>query len=87
VLAKLPRLAPVAALRLCSLWYLWSVYERARKVDTIKVQERIKATVKKNGKGRTVTKTITKLVEFGAFDPHPVQNDSKLSSDGNLGFA
>ena len=33
--------------------YLWSVHEHARKVDTIKVQERIKATVKKNGKSRT----------------------------------
>src|SRR4029453_1040371 len=31
----------------CIDQYLWSVYERARKVDTIKVQERIKATVKK----------------------------------------
>jgi hypothetical protein len=47
----------------CIDQYLWSVYERARKVDTIKVQERIKATVKKNGKSRTVTKTITKLVD------------------------
>src|SRR5580700_7286341 len=24
--------------------------------------------------------------EFGAVDPHPVQNDSKFSSDGYLGF-
>jgi hypothetical protein len=56
----------------CIDQYLWSVYERARKVDTIKVQERIKATVKKNGKSRTVTKTITKLVDedFTWKDPH-----------------
>jgi hypothetical protein len=56
----------------CIDQYLWSVYERAPKVDTIKVQERIKATVKKNGKGRTVTKTITKLVDedFTWKDPH-----------------
>src|SRR6476620_514784 len=33
----------------CIDQYLWSVYERASKVDTIKVQEEIKATVKKNG--------------------------------------
>ena len=52
--------------------YLWSVYGRTRKVDTIKVQERIKATVKKNGKSRTVTKTVTKLVDedFTWKDPH-----------------
>src|SRR6516164_3897624 len=41
---------------------LWSVYERAPKVDTIKVEEQIKTTVKKNGKSRTVTKTVTKFV-------------------------
>jgi hypothetical protein len=56
----------------CIDQYLWSVYERARKLDTIKVQERIKATVKKNGKSRTVMKTITKLVDedFTWKDPH-----------------
>ncbi len=59
----------------CIDQYLWSVYERARKVDTIKVQERIKATVKKNGKSRTVTKTITKLVneDFTWKDPHAAE--------------
>jgi hypothetical protein len=55
--------------------YLWAVYERARKVDTIKVQERIKATVKKNGKRRIVTKTVTKLVDedFTWKDPHAAE--------------
>src|SRR5947208_16772064 len=55
--------------------YLWSVYERARKVDTIKVQEQIKTTVKKNGKSRTVTKTVTKLVneDFTWKDPNATQ--------------
>jgi hypothetical protein len=59
----------------CIDQYLWSVYDRTRKVDTIKVQERIKATVKKNGKSRTVTKTITKLVDedFTWKDPHAAQ--------------
>ena len=59
----------------CIDQYLWSVYERARKVDTIKVQERIKTTVKKNGKSRTVTKTITKLVneDFTWKDPHAAE--------------
>src|SRR6516162_10016609 len=45
----------------CIDQYLWSVYDRAPKVDTIKVEEQIKTTVKKNGKTRTVTKTVTKL--------------------------
>ena len=46
----------------CIDQYLWSVYERAPKLDTIKVEEQIKATVEKNGKSRAVTKTITKFV-------------------------
>ena len=56
----------------CIDQYLWSVYERASKVDTIKVPEETKATVKKNGKSRTVTKTITKFVneDFTWKDPH-----------------
>ena len=55
----------------CIDQYLWSVYGRTRKVDTIKVQERIKATVKKNGKSRTVTKTVTRFVneDFTWKDP------------------
>jgi hypothetical protein len=55
----------------CIDQYLWSVYERARKVDTIKVQEQIETTVKKKGKSRTVKKTITKFVveDFTWKDP------------------
>ena len=55
----------------CIDQYLWSVYERAPKVDTIKVEEQIKTTVKKNGKSRTVTKTVTKFVneDFTWKDP------------------
>jgi hypothetical protein len=59
----------------CIDQYLWSVYERARKVDTIKVQEQIKTTVKKNGKSRTVTKTVTKFVneDFTWKDPQAAE--------------
>src|SRR5215813_14045100 len=55
----------------CIDQYLWSVYDRAPKVDTIKVEEEIKTTVKKNGKTRTVTKTVTKFVneDFTWKDP------------------
>jgi hypothetical protein len=58
-------------IEVCIDQYLWSVYERAPKVDTIKVQEQIKTTVKKNGKSRTVTKTVTKFVteDFTWKDP------------------
>jgi len=55
----------------CIDQYLWSVYERAPKVDTIKVEEQVKTTVKKDGKSRTVTKTVTKFVneDFRWKDP------------------
>ncbi len=43
--------------------YLWALYERTPKEDTIKVQERRKVTVKKKGKTISVTKTVTKLVD------------------------
>jgi hypothetical protein len=53
----------LGAAETCIDQYLWSVYQRAPKVDTIKVSERIKVTVKKKGKTRTVTKTVTRLAD------------------------
>jgi len=51
--------------------YLWSLYERTPKIDTNKMSETIKVTVKKKGKTRTVTKTISKYViaDFTWKDP------------------
>ena len=55
----------------CIDQYLWSLYEHTPKVDTVKVPERIKVTVKKKGKTRTVIKTRTKYVtqNFAWKDP------------------
>ena len=47
----------------CVEQYLWSVYQRTPKQDTIKVVERRKVAIKLNGKPRTVTKEFTKLVD------------------------
>src|SRR5262249_10318647 len=49
--------------QICIDRYLWSLYERTRKIDTIKVPEQIKVSVKRKGKTKIVTKTITKLVD------------------------
>jgi hypothetical protein len=51
--------------------YLWSLYERAPKVDVNKVTEQKKETVEKDGKTRTITKTITNFVlgDFTWKDP------------------
>jgi hypothetical protein len=57
--------------QICIDRYLWSIYERTRKIDTIKVPEQIKVLIKRRGKTRIVTKTITKLVveDFTWKDP------------------
>jgi hypothetical protein len=48
---------------ICIDQYLWSLYERAPKVDARKVVEQIKVTENKNGKTRTITKKLTKYIE------------------------
>jgi hypothetical protein len=57
--------------QICIDRYLWSLYERTQKIDTIRVPEQIKVTVKRNGKTKIVSKTITTLVEedFAWKDP------------------
>jgi hypothetical protein len=51
--------------------YLWALYERAPKIDAIKVQERRKVQIKRKGKTVTVVRTFTKRVdeEFAWKDP------------------
>jgi hypothetical protein len=60
---------------ICVDQYLWSLYQRAPKVDTIRVPEQIEVKVKKKGKARVVTKTVTKLVDedFTWKDPKAAQ--------------
>jgi hypothetical protein len=55
----------------CIDQYLWSVYQRAPKEDTIKVVERTNVTVKTDGKTQTVVKEFTRLVneDFTWKDP------------------
>ena len=51
------------AAEICIDRFLWALYERARKEDTIKVYEQRKVTVKKKRKTVTVTRTFTRLVD------------------------
>jgi len=62
----------------CIDQYLWSVYQRTPKQDTVKVVERRKVTVKINGKSRTVIKEFTKLVDedFTWKDPKAAEKAS-----------
>ena len=73
---------------ICIDEYLWSLYERTPKVDTNKVTEQIKTTVKnKKGKTRTVTKTITNYVvaNFAWKDPIAAQRAGMSLKDYVIG--
>ncbi len=67
--------------------YLWSLYERTPKVDTNKVTEKIKKTVKKEGKLRTILTTITNYVvgDFTWKDPAAAQKVDKPVKDYVIG--
>jgi hypothetical protein len=71
----------------CINEYLWSLYERTPKLDTNKVSEKIKVTVKKKGKTRTVTKTTTKYVaaDFTWKDPAAAQRAGMPLSEYVIG--
>jgi hypothetical protein len=60
-----------AADQACVDDYLWSLYERTPKLDTVKESQQTKVTVKRKGKTMTVTKTVAKLVgeDFAWKDP------------------
>ena len=71
----------------CIDQYLWSLYERTPKVDTVKVEERIEVKVKNKGKTRTVVKTLTKYVteDFGWKDPKAAQKAGMSLKDYVIG--
>jgi hypothetical protein len=69
-----PQDTPEACLKsdACVDQYLWSIYERTQKFDTVTVVEKVKVTVKnKKGKSHTATKDVSKMVseDFGWKDP------------------
>jgi hypothetical protein len=72
---------------LCIDQYLWSLYQRARKVDTIKVVEQKKASVVKKGKLRTIIQKIVKLVreDFTWKDPAAAEKAGMEQMDYVIG--
>jgi hypothetical protein len=54
---------PDQCLDTCIDRYLWALYQRTLKQDTLKVHERRKVTVKRKGKMVTVTRSFTRLVD------------------------
>ena len=71
----------------CIDQYLWSLYGRTPKVDTVKMEEQIKVKVKNKGKTRTIVKTLTKYVteDFGWKDPKAAQKAGMSLKDYVIG--
>jgi hypothetical protein len=72
---------------ICIDRYLWALYERAPKIDAIKVEERRKVAVKRRGKTVTVTRTFTRRVdeEFGWKDPKAADKAGMAMMDYVIG--
>jgi hypothetical protein len=60
----------------CADRYLWALYERTRKEDTVKEKTRREVTVKRKGKTVTITRTVTQVVDedFGWKDPKAAEH-------------
>jgi hypothetical protein len=71
----------------CIDQYLWALYQRTPKEDTIKVDEQRKVTVKRKGKTVTVTRTFTKLVDenFAWKDPKAAEKAGVAMMDYVIG--
>jgi hypothetical protein len=77
----------VECLESCIDRYLWALYQRTPKEDTIKVQELRKVTIKKKRKTVTVTKSFTKLVDedFTWKDPRAAEKAGMPMMDYEIG--
>lgn len=67
--------------------YLWTLYQRTPKEDSIKVEERRAVTVKRKGKTVTVMRSFTKLVDedFGWKDPKAAEHAGMSMMDYVIG--
>jgi hypothetical protein len=67
--------------------YLWTLYQRTAKEDSIKVEERRAVTIKRKGKTVTVMRSFTKLVDedFGWKDPKAAEHAGMSMMDYVIG--
>ena len=75
------------AVDVCVDRYLWAIYQRTPKEDTVKVEEKRQVTVKRKGKTMTVTRTFTRRADqdFGWKDPHAAEKAGMSMADYVIG--
>jgi hypothetical protein len=78
---------PDECLDACIDRYLWALYQRTPKEDSLKVQERRKVAVKRKGKMVTVTRSFTRLVDqdFAWKDPNAAEKAGMPMMDYVIG--
>jgi hypothetical protein len=71
----------------CADRYLWALYQRTRKEDTVKEKTRREVTIKRKGKMVTVTRTVTQVVDedFGWKDPKAAEHANMPVTDYVIG--
>jgi hypothetical protein len=67
--------------------YLWSLYERTTKIDTIRVPQEVKVAVKRKGRIRIITRTVSKFVveNFAWKDPDAARKAGMSPQDYVIG--
>jgi hypothetical protein len=72
-----------AAVDSCIDYYLWTIYQRTPKEDSVKAEQQKQVSVKKKGKLVTVTRTVTTLVDedFSWKDPKAADHASMPVAD------
>jgi hypothetical protein len=78
---------PDECLDICIDRYLWALYQRTLKEDTVKVHERRKVAVKRKGKMVMVTRSFTRLVnqDFTWKDPDAAEKAGRPMMDYVIG--
>jgi hypothetical protein len=78
---------PDECLDACIDRYLWTLYQRTPKEDSLKVQERRKVTIKRKGRMVTVTRSFTRLVDqdFTWKDPNAAEKVGMSMMDYVIG--
>jgi hypothetical protein len=75
------------AVDVCVDRYLWAVYQRTPKEDTVKMPMQREVTVKRKGKTVTVTRTVSRLADedFSWKDPKAAENAGMTMADYVIG--